>query len=73
MAAKLVWRDESLMLGPWCLARVWYATKDVVAQIDATGDFGVDNERWESKEDAMQDVEREVRRLLREAGAEVEP
>lgn len=74
MAEKLVWRDGEiwvgLYLGGWRLAAVWRVAPKTWDAVNFGGPNNLD-EVWETKEDAMQDVEREVRRLLREAGVEV--
>jgi hypothetical protein len=66
MAAKLEWTNGGeLMLGAFVLARLSPRRYSVMT--------GHESERYDDPEDMVQDCESEVRRLLREAGVEVEP
>lgn len=78
----LKWKDRNwsggrLMLGGWQLAQVWREG----AATAATDQFHYELQNedcthggpYESGDDAFQDCESEVRRLLKEAGVEVVP
>lgn len=71
MAAKLEWVGYNLYLGEWRLAEVRTLGPKRFrfrAPCDALGDG---KREYESAQDAFQDCESEVRRLLKEAGVEV--
>jgi len=71
MAAKLTWLGDSLMLGVFRAVEVrrfgpkWHGYRAPATAINFVS--------VETDEDAKQDAESEVRRLLKEAGVEVEP
>jgi hypothetical protein len=73
MAAKLEWDRRWLMLGPWRLGEVeptpagWVP---IVSRWPARGDKRMTPR--EDEQDARQDLHDEVRRLLHEAGVELE-
>jgi hypothetical protein len=74
MAAKLKWRNNVLTVGG---AALYVGISDAEdGHWEAFGDMSYGTlleQRWENDADARQDCEAEVRRLLREAGVEVEP
>lgn len=72
MAAKLEWRGDVLMMGPWELARVGEVPGVGMCYAIPDAERGVHGP-YEDAADAQQDCESEVRRLLRESGVEVAP
>jgi hypothetical protein len=82
MAARLEWKNKTafggdLMLGGWPMASVWSergrggvfkGARWEIPNLDCTS-----GGPYESAADAFTDCESEVRRLLKEAGCEVEP
>lgn len=77
MAARLEWRQQGktkrLLMGPWDLALVPKTVDgNFGVVVTAYGKWPVEGHPYEMEADAMQDAESEVRRLLREAGVEIE-
>ena len=73
MAAKLEWIGDRLLVGPFVLGCTERRRTGVYAVLNtARGEEDLGMPR-EDGADAVQDLETEVRRLLKEAGVEVEP
>lgn len=70
MAAKLEWRHGALLLGTLIVGRVALNHGGWNYAIPSSG--GENGGPYESMTDAQQDAEAEVRRLLKDAGIEVE-
>lgn len=73
MAARLTWDGERLLLGGfegWTLGAVRREGKRWRAVLNRMADRA---QEYEHIADAMQDLESEVRRLLKEVGCEVDP
>lgn len=72
MAARLEWNGNAVQMGPFVLG----FTESMSGRhrfVVRNGRQDKPSDAYESLVDCMQDCESEVRRLLKEAGCEVEP
>jgi len=76
MAAKLAWDGDDLMMGTALLAYVVPVTrshKSRIVLVAFRGEQDCESPAYECAADARLDCESEVRRLLKDAGVDVEP
>lgn len=75
MAARLEWHGPELKMGPFVVGLVVTNKKEKThyGVVQAYGKWSVEQTPYQSLLDCMQDLESEVRRLLKEAGCEVGP
>jgi hypothetical protein len=73
MAARLEWIGAELRMGPFCVGRVVANKKEKTHHgvVEAYGKWSVEQTPYQSIVDCMQDLESEVRQILKDSGVDL--